>query len=145
MSSSKKSRLASSQFPCTYLFKMEYKKGLVFMLSREPWICGSGVISCWRSIDFGSQEWRDGLHVPNAVGWELNRGKIGDGSSPKENDKSVEEFLLAPLRALDKLPVNLHALQTCNVGKSVNHLCSHKNSEIKKKARSLVDTWKKPS
>ena len=25
----------------------------------------------------------------------------------------------------------------------MNHLCSHKNSEIQKKARSLVDTWKK--
>ncbi|WJZ92720.1 hypothetical protein VitviT2T_011702 [Vitis vinifera] len=107
------------------------------MLSREPWIRGSGVISCWRSIDFGSQEWRDGLHVPNAVGWELNSGKIGDGSSPKENDKSVEEFLLAPLRALDKLPVNLHALQTCNVGnvsrqtKAVSYEFSHaRNKKI---------------
>ena len=29
MSSSKKSRLASAQFPCSYLFKMEYKKGSV--------------------------------------------------------------------------------------------------------------------
>ncbi|KAF8399305.1 hypothetical protein HHK36_015170 [Tetracentron sinense] len=74
---------------------------------------------------------------------EVHKGKIGDGSSPKESDKAVEEFLLAILRALDKLPVNLHALQTCNVGKSVNHLRSLKNVEIQKKARSLVDTWKK--
>ncbi|KAK1423293.1 hypothetical protein QVD17_18591 [Tagetes erecta] len=73
---------------------------------------------------------------------EIHKCKIGDGS-PKENDKSVEEFLFSLLRALDKLPVNLHALQTCNVGKSVNHLRSHKNSEIQKKARSLVSTWKR--
>ncbi|KAI3813168.1 hypothetical protein L1987_17885 [Smallanthus sonchifolius] len=73
---------------------------------------------------------------------EIHKGKISDGSR-KENDKYVEEFLFSLLRALDKLPVNLHALQTCNVGKSVNHLRSHKNSEIQKKARSLVSTWKK--
>ncbi|KAL4577206.1 hypothetical protein LXL04_013311 [Taraxacum kok-saghyz] len=73
---------------------------------------------------------------------EFHKGKIGDGS-PKEGDLSVEEFLFALLRALDKLPVNIHALQTCNVGKSVNHLRSHKNPEIIKKAKTLVDTWKK--
>ncbi|XP_068641238.1 uncharacterized protein [Aristolochia californica] len=83
--------------------------------------------------------------VPILDDWlqEAHKGKLGDGSSPKESDKSVEELLLALLRALDKLPVNLHALQTCNVGKSVNHLRSHKNLEIQRKARSLVDTWKK--
>ncbi|XP_077237821.1 uncharacterized protein LOC143879350 [Tasmannia lanceolata] len=83
--------------------------------------------------------------VPVLDDWlqEAHKGKIGDGSSPKESDKSAEEMLLSLLRALDKLPVNLHALQTCNVGKSVNHLRSHKNLEIQKKARSLVDTWKK--
>ncbi|KAH0461583.1 hypothetical protein IEQ34_009158 [Dendrobium chrysotoxum] len=74
---------------------------------------------------------------------EAHKGKTGDGYSPKENDKTVEELLLALLRALDKLPVNLHALQTCNIGKSVNHLRSHKNLEVQKRARSLVDTWKK--
>ncbi|KAK9052425.1 hypothetical protein SSX86_029054 [Deinandra increscens subsp. villosa] len=73
---------------------------------------------------------------------EIHKGKIGDGS-PKENDKSVEDFLFSLLCALDRLPVNLHALQTCNVGKSVNHLRSHKNSEIQKKAISLVSTWKR--
>ncbi|XP_058115456.1 uncharacterized protein LOC131258268 isoform X2 [Magnolia sinica] len=83
--------------------------------------------------------------VPVLDDWlqEAHKGKVGDGNSPKEGDKSVEELLLALLRALDKLPVNLHALQTCNVGKSVNHLRSHKNLDIQKKARSLVDTWKK--
>ncbi|CAI9112562.1 OLC1v1013028C2 [Oldenlandia corymbosa var. corymbosa] len=74
---------------------------------------------------------------------DVHKGKIGDASSLKDGDKSVEDFLLVLLRALDKLPVNLHALQTCNIGRSVNHLRSHKNLEIQKKARSLVDTWKK--
>ncbi|XP_042499006.1 uncharacterized protein LOC122077207 isoform X2 [Macadamia integrifolia] len=84
-----------------------------------------------------------GLPVLDEWLQEVHKGKIGDGSSPKEGEKSVEELLLALLRALDRLPVNLHALQTCNVGKSVNHLRSHKNLEIQKKSRSLVDTWKK--
>ncbi|KAL8132422.1 hypothetical protein AgCh_008065 [Apium graveolens] len=74
---------------------------------------------------------------------QVHKGKLGDNCSPKEGDKSVDDFLLSLLRALDKLPVNLHALQTCNIGKSVNHLRTHRNSEIQKKARSLVDTWKK--
>ncbi|KAE8709626.1 39S ribosomal protein L47 [Hibiscus syriacus] len=73
---------------------------------------------------------------------EVHKGKIGDGSGPKD-DRSVDDFLLTLLQALDKLPVNLTALQICNIGKSVNHLRSHKNIEIQKKARSLVDTWKK--
>jgi len=74
---------------------------------------------------------------------EVHKGKIGDGSSPKDSDRSVEDFLLVLLHALDKLPINLHALQMCNIGKSVNHLRTHKNLEIQKKARSLVDMWKK--
>ncbi|KAK8521418.1 hypothetical protein V6N12_005324 [Hibiscus sabdariffa] len=73
---------------------------------------------------------------------EVHKGKIGDGSYSKD-DRTVDDFLLTLLRALDKLPVNLTALQMCNIGKSVNHLRSHKNIEIQKKARSLVDTWKK--
>ncbi|KAJ6850303.1 uncharacterized protein M6B38_264510 [Iris pallida] len=74
---------------------------------------------------------------------EAHKGKTGDGTSPKESDKSTEELLLALLHALDKLPVNLTALRTCNIGKSVNNLRSHKNLEIQKKSRSLIDTWKK--
>nr|DAD34659.1 TPA_asm: hypothetical protein HUJ06_005299 [Nelumbo nucifera] len=84
-----------------------------------------------------------GLPVLDEWLQEVHKGKIGDSTSPKESDKTVEEFLLALLRALDKLPVNLHALQACQIGKSVNNLRSHKNLEIQKKARSLVDTWKK--
>ncbi|KAE9467355.1 hypothetical protein C3L33_00732, partial [Rhododendron williamsianum] len=83
-----------------------------------------------------------GLSVLDEWLQDAHKGKIGDGS-PKDGDKSVEEFLLVLLRGLDRLPVNLHALQTCNIGKSVNHLRSHKNLEIQRKARGLVDTWKK--
>ncbi|CAK9196861.1 unnamed protein product [Sphagnum troendelagicum] len=75
---------------------------------------------------------------------EAHKAKIGgDGGSLKECDKLVEDLLLALLRALDRLPVDLKALKTCYVGKSVNHLRSHKNVDIQKKARKLVDVWKK--
>ncbi|XP_024380672.1 uncharacterized protein [Physcomitrium patens] len=74
---------------------------------------------------------------------EAHKGKAGDAGSPREGDKGVEELLLGLLRALDKLPVDLKALKTCVVGKSVNHLRGHKNLEIQKKARKLVDVWKK--
>ncbi|KAI3454533.1 hypothetical protein Pfo_011196 [Paulownia fortunei] len=74
---------------------------------------------------------------------DIHKAKAGSANSSKDGDKSVDEFILVLLRALDKLPVNLHALQTSNIGRSVNHLRSHKNVEIQRKARSLVDTWKK--
>ena len=74
---------------------------------------------------------------------EAHKGKAGDAGSPREGDKGVEELLLGLLRALDRLPVDLKALKTCVVGKSVNHLRSHKNLEIQKKARKLVEVWKK--
>ncbi|KAK4766998.1 hypothetical protein SAY86_014749 [Trapa natans] len=81
-----------------------------------------------------------GLSVLDDWLQDIHKGKTG---SHKDNDKAAEEFLLVLLHALDKLPVNLLALQMCNIGKSVNHLRNHKNLEIQKKARSLVDTWKK--
>ncbi|KAL6178178.1 hypothetical protein ACLB2K_049697 [Fragaria x ananassa] len=84
-----------------------------------------------------------GLPVLDEWLQEIHKGKIGDGSSSNDSEKGIEEFLLVLLRALDKLPVNLNALQMCNIGKSVNHLRNQKNLEIQKKARSLVDTWKK--
>ncbi|XP_024527470.1 uncharacterized protein LOC112345293 [Selaginella moellendorffii] len=73
---------------------------------------------------------------------EAYKGKSGDGESPREAIKGVEELLLTILSALEKLPVDLQALR-CQVGKSVNNLKSHKNLEIKEKARKLVETWKK--
>ncbi|XP_042403839.1 uncharacterized protein LOC121993209 isoform X2 [Zingiber officinale] len=83
--------------------------------------------------------------VPVLDEWlqEVHKGKTDNGSNPHESEKLVEEFLLSLLRALEKLPINLHALQICNIGKSVNNLRSHKNMEIQKRARGLVDTWKK--
>uniref|UniRef100_A0A7N0TYN3 TFIIS N-terminal domain-containing protein n=1 Tax=Kalanchoe fedtschenkoi TaxID=63787 RepID=A0A7N0TYN3_KALFE len=74
---------------------------------------------------------------------EVHKGKTGSGTSLKEGDKSVEEFISILLNALNKLPVNLHELRTSNIGKSVNMLRSHKNMDIQKKARRLVDLWKK--
>ncbi|KAK4375641.1 hypothetical protein RND71_006318 [Anisodus tanguticus] len=83
--------------------------------------------------------------LPVLDGWlqDVHKGRIVEFNNSKDGDISIEEFLLVLLRALDKLPVNLQALQMCNIGKSVNHLRQHKNMEIQRKARSLVDTWKK--
>uniref|UniRef100_A0A0E0K537 TFIIS N-terminal domain-containing protein n=1 Tax=Oryza punctata TaxID=4537 RepID=A0A0E0K537_ORYPU len=74
---------------------------------------------------------------------EAHKGKSGEAGSPKETDKPMEDLVLALLRALAKLPINLTALQSCSIGKSVNHLRSHKNPEIQKKAKCLVENWKK--
>ncbi|KQK01972.1 hypothetical protein BRADI_3g59577v3 [Brachypodium distachyon] len=84
-----------------------------------------------------------GLPILNEWLQETHKGKSGEGGSPRETDKPVEEFLLALLRALAKLPINLIALQSCTIGKSVNHLRSYRNPEIQKKAKCLVDNWKK--
>ncbi|KAM0927192.1 hypothetical protein ACQ4PT_003272 [Festuca glaucescens] len=84
-----------------------------------------------------------GLPVLNEWLQETHKGKSGEGGSPKETDKRVEEFLMALLRALANLPINLNALQSCSIGKSVNHLRSHRNVEIQKRAKCLVENWKK--
>lgn len=62
-------------------------------------------------------------------GWfqEVHKGKSGDGGSPRGSDEVVEDFLSSLLCAVEKLPVNLNALQICNIVKSVNNLCSHNN------------------
>ncbi|XP_073525386.1 uncharacterized protein [Phyllobates terribilis] len=100
----------------------------------------AGIIACTDKFDCLTQFVQlRGLVVLDDWLQEIHKGKLGDSGS----DKSVEDFLLVLLRALDKLPVNLNALQTCNIGKSVNNLRSHKNLEIQKKSRGLVDTWKK--
>ncbi|EPS64442.1 hypothetical protein M569_10338, partial [Genlisea aurea] len=84
-----------------------------------------------------------GLTVLDEWLQDIHKAKLGDSNSLKESDVSIDEFLLVLLRALDKLPVDLQALQMCNIGRSVNLLRSHKNSDIQRKARSLVETWKK--
>ncbi|KAG6386162.1 hypothetical protein SASPL_155053 [Salvia splendens] len=104
----------------------------------------AGVIAATEKIECLSRFVQlKGLSVFDEWLQEIHKGKVGGGNNSKDADKSVEEFLLVLLCALDKLPVNLPALQTCNIGRSVNHLRSHKNVEIQRKARSLVDTWKK--
>jgi hypothetical protein len=84
-----------------------------------------------------------GLLVLNDWLQEIHKGRSGEGLSYKETDKPIEELILALLHALAKLPINLAALQSCSIGKSVNHLRSYKNPEIQRKARCLVDIWKK--
>lgn len=75
---------------------------------------------------------------------ETHRGKVGGGgASSKETEKNIEDLLLNIIKALEKLPVDLDALKSCNAGKSVNNLRCHKNPEIHKRAKKLVDTWKK--
>ncbi|CAL4923960.1 unnamed protein product [Urochloa decumbens] len=102
------------------------------------------VIAATESLDcLGRFVQSRGLPVLDSWLQEAHKGKSGDGSSPKEADKPIDELLLALLRALAKLPINLSALQSCSIGKSVNHLRSHKNFDIQKKAKCLVENWKK--
>ncbi|KAK8445387.1 hypothetical protein SEVIR_9G318600v4 [Setaria viridis] len=102
------------------------------------------VIAATESLDcLGRFVQSRGLPVLDSWLQEAHKGKSGDGSSPKEADKPIDELLLALLRALAKLPINLSALQSCSIGKSVNHLRSHKNLDIQKKAKCLVENWKK--
>ncbi|KAH7301665.1 hypothetical protein KP509_23G037400 [Ceratopteris richardii] len=82
-----------------------------------------------------------GLGVLNDWLQEAHKGKLGNGI-PKDGDKDLEVLLLTLIRALGKLPVDLDALRNCIVGKSVNKLRTHRNIEIQKKARELVDAWK---
>eukprot|EP00249_Psilotum_nudum_P021033 c27946_g1_i2 orf=302-5200(-) len=74
---------------------------------------------------------------------DAHKGKVGDAGNSKEGHANLEQLILALLHALDRLPIDLDALKTCIVGKSVNNLRSHKNMVIQKRARKLVDTWKK--
>ncbi|CAK8566798.1 unnamed protein product [Lathyrus sativus] len=104
----------------------------------------AAVIAATNRLDCLSQFVQQrGLPVFDEWLQEVHKGKNGDGTGSRDGDKSVEEFLTVLLRALDKVPVNLQALKMCNIGKSVNHLRTHKNFEIQRKARGLVDTWKK--
>ncbi|CAL4923958.1 unnamed protein product [Urochloa decumbens] len=82
-----------------------------------------------------------GLPVVDSWLQEAHKGKSGDVT--KEADKPIDDLLLSLLRALAKLPINLSALQSCSIGKSVNHLRGHKNVEIQRKAKCLVENWKK--
>lgn len=117
------------------------KKGIDLALWRKELV---GVVATTDRDDCLSQFVQlRGLPILDDWLQEAHKGKTGDVGSPKESDKVVEELLITLLHALGKLPVDLDALKTCNVGKSVNHLRNHKNTDIQKKARNLVDTWKK--
>ncbi|KXG23458.1 cysteine-rich receptor-like protein kinase 36 isoform X3 [Sorghum bicolor] len=86
-----------------------------------------------------------GLLVLDSWLQEAHKWRSDDGSSPKEADKPIGpgEFFLAMLRALARLPINLSALQRCSIGKSVNRLRGHKNVEIQKKSRLLIEDGKR--
>lgn len=117
------------------------KKGIDLALWRKELV---GVVATTDRDDCLSQFVQlRGLPILDDWLQEAHKGKTGDIGSPKESDKVVEELLITLLHALGKLPVDLDALKTCNVGKSVNHLRNHKNTDIQKRARNLVDTWKK--
>lgn len=64
-------------------------------------------------------------------------------ASLKDADKGLDEEMLMILQALEKLPIDLEALKGCSIGKSVKQLRSVRNVELQKKARKLVDTWRK--
>jgi hypothetical protein len=99
------------------------------------------VIAATESADYlGRFVQSRGLPVLDSWIQEAHKGKSGDGS---KGDKPIDDLLLSLLRALAKLPINLSALQSCSIGKSVNHLRGHKNLEIQKKAKCLVENWKK--
>ncbi|RCV43675.1 hypothetical protein SETIT_9G312600v2 [Setaria italica] len=99
------------------------------------------VIAATESTDYlGRFVQSRGLPVLDSWLQEAHKGKSGDGS---KGDKPIDDLLLSLLRALAKLPINLSALQSCSIGKSVNHLRGHKNLEIQKKAKCLVENWKK--
>ncbi|RLN42492.1 uncharacterized protein C2845_PM01G47030 [Panicum miliaceum] len=107
-------------------------------------IMPSDVIAATESTDcLGRFVQSRGLPVLDSWLQEAHKGKSGDGSSSKEADKPIDDLLLSLLWALAKLPINLSALQSCSIGKSVNHLRSHKNLDIQKKAKCLVENWKK--
>lgn len=105
----------------------------------------AGVIVATEKEDFLSKFFHlGGLGLLDDWLQEAHRWKLGDGyASSKETEKNIEDLLLTILRALEKLPVDLDALASCNAVKSVNNLRSLKIPEIQKKAKKLVEIWKK--
>ncbi|KAJ1294947.1 hypothetical protein BS78_01G185300 [Paspalum vaginatum] len=102
------------------------------------------VIAATESLDcLGRFMQSRGLPVLDSWLQEAHKRKSGDGSSSKEADKPFDGLLLALLRALSKFPINVSALQSCSIGKSINYLHCHKNLEIQEKAKCLVENWKK--
>ncbi|KAH7443320.1 hypothetical protein KP509_02G029300 [Ceratopteris richardii] len=73
---------------------------------------------------------------------EWYRMRSSDASTTDGDNRSDEEMSLI-LQALEKLPIGLKTLKDCTIGKSVKQLRNAKNCEIQKKAKKLVDTWRK--
>eukprot|EP00250_Pteridium_aquilinum_P018741 c24188_g1_i2 orf=471-4184(+) len=85
-----------------------------------------------------------GLSILDRWLQEAHRGRLVTNIDIVEDgEKAVEDLLLALIGALERLPVDLVALKTCSVGKSVNYFRSHKHPDIQRRVRKLVDTWKK--
>ncbi|MCO5609006.1 hypothetical protein L7F22_063226 [Adiantum nelumboides] len=85
-----------------------------------------------------------GLSILDKWLQEAHRGKHFVNKEVSEDiGKAVEDLLLALLGALERLPVDLLALKICPVGKSVNLLRNYKHIDIQRKAKKLVDVWRK--
>lgn len=84
-----------------------------------------------------------GLSLLNDWLQDAHKGKLGDGGISEEGDRTVDDLILTLLQALEKLPVDLDALKTSNAGKSVKNFRSHADSKIHRKAKKLVEAWKK--
>uniref|UniRef100_A0A0C9S920 TSA: Wollemia nobilis Ref_Wollemi_Transcript_9728_5206 transcribed RNA sequence n=1 Tax=Wollemia nobilis TaxID=56998 RepID=A0A0C9S920_9CONI len=84
-----------------------------------------------------------GLSLLNDWLQDAHKGKLGDGGTPDEGDRIIDDLIWTLLQALEKLPVDLDALRSSNAGRSVKTLRSHSNSKIQRKARKLVEAWKK--
>eukprot|EP00252_Welwitschia_mirabilis_P004442 TRINITY_DN14789_c0_g1_i2.p1 TRINITY_DN14789_c0_g1~~TRINITY_DN14789_c0_g1_i2.p1 ORF type:complete len:1283 (+),score=172.19 TRINITY_DN14789_c0_g1_i2:1969-5817(+) len=82
-----------------------------------------------------------GLALLNDWLQDAHKGKLGEGCSG-DSEKAVDELLLTLLHALEKLPVDLEALKSCNAGKSVRNLRNHPNAKIHRKAKKLVEIWR---
>lgn len=102
------------------------------------------IISATEQLDCLSQFVKlGGLSLLDKWLQEAHQGKSGGTESKIDGENALEDLLLTLLYALERLPVDLPALQACSVGKSVNNLRSHRHLEIQKRARKLVDMWKK--
>lgn len=84
-----------------------------------------------------------GLPLLNEWLQEAHKGKLGDGGISNECDRTVDDLILTLLQALEKLPVDFDALKSSSAARSVKILRSHTNSKIHRKAKKLIDAWKK--
>lgn len=84
-----------------------------------------------------------GLPLLNEWLQEAHKGKLGDGGNSNESGRAIDDLILTLLHALEKLPLDFNALKSSNAPKSVKSLRSHTNSKIHRKAKKLIDAWKK--